>query len=544
MSPRQQQIIKTLADNRQITDLDDFFDIDYQTDVLANDPFLLPDMVEAVNRLIEAHQQQQKIVVFGDYDADGVTASSLLTEAFAQFGFAPTNIYLPNRFTNGYGLTIAAIEEIKQKYQPDLIVTVDCGSLNHTEIERANKLGIDVIVTDHHNVAEVQPPAIGVVNPKRPDSKYPVDSLAGVGTAFALVRALQTKLDGLSQGQEKWLLDLVAIGTVADLMELKAENRALVYYGLKVIGKGRRSGLAQLLAANKVDLGQLSVETIGFRIAPRINASGRLESADLAFEVMTDHNPIEQVEQLEFLNKKRRAIQDQIYQQASQQAEKDSNPVLILAGQNWHEGVVGIVASRIMETYHKPTFVLDINGDKVKGSARSFGDFSVFKAIDQARDLIISGGGHDAAGGVSLKIANLDEFRKNINDYYKSLNLTNQIQYLKPKPEIELDDFSELTLDFYQQLVKFEPFGVGNPEPIFKVKNLMITDIRRMGQDKNHIKIKLTDANKKSLEMIKFFVDNFDFKLGEQVEVIFKLKLNIWQGRQKLEGQWLEIIKK
>ncbi len=543
MSPRQQQILKKLAQNRQITDLANFFEISYEKGVLANDPFLLPDMKPVVERLVEAHQKQHKIVIFGDYDADGVTASSLLTEAFAAFGFAPTKVYLPDRFTNGYGMSLAAIEEIKDKHQPDLIVTVDCGSLNHKEIERANQLGIDVIVTDHHNVAENQPPAIGVVNPKRPDSNYPVTSLAGVGTAFALVRALQTRLDGLASGQEKWLLDLVAIGTVADLMELKDENRALVYYGIKVISKARRRGLAQLLAANKVDLNQVSTETIGFRIAPRINASGRLESAELAFKVMTDDDPSQEVEQLEFLNKKRQAIQDDVYRQAAKQAEADKNPVLILAGENWHEGIVGIVASKIMETHQKPTFILDIKDNKVKGSARSFGDFSIFKAIDQTRDLIISGGGHDAAGGVSLKLANLSQFRDKINQYYQSLKLKDQLDYLKPKPEIELDDFTELTLDFYQELAKFEPFGVGNPEPVFVVNNLKIADIRLLGQDKNHIKLKLTDKNGKSLEMIRFFVDDFAFKLGDQVKAIFKLKLNVWQGRKKLEGQWLELIK-
>ncbi len=543
MSPRQQQIIKQLAKNRQIKNLDDFFSIDYQRDVLDNDPFLLPDMELVVERLVEAQQKQQKIVIFGDYDADGVTASSVLTEAFVAFGFAPTITYLPNRFTNGYGMTVAAIEEINQKYQPDLIVTVDCASLNHQEIERANQLEIDVIVTDHHNVAEIQPPAIGVVNPKRPDSQYPVDSLAGVGTAFALVRALQTKLDGLPAGQEKWLLDLVAIGTVADLMELKAENRALVYYGLKVMAHSRRKGLAELLAVNKIDQNQLSTETIGFQIAPRINASGRLESADLAFQVMTENNPTEQVEQLEFLNKKRKAIQDQVYQQASDQAKKDDNPVLILAGEKWHEGIVGIVASRIMETYQKPTFVLDINGEKTKGSARSFGDFSIFQAIDQARDLILTGGGHDAAGGVSFETKNLEKFKQSVNNYYKSLNLKDQLQYLKPKPEIELDNFSELTLDFYQELVRFEPFGVGNPEPIFKVKNVELKDIRKLGQDGNHIKIRLLDVNGQSMEMIKFFVEDFDNQIGEKVNVIFKLKLNSWQGREKLEGQWLELEK-
>ena len=398
------EIIEILLKNRQVVDRDDFLSPNYERVMARHDPFALVDMDKAVERLVLAHQQQQKIVIFGDYDADGVTATALLLDALASFGFERVDYFLPNRFTNGYGMTVKAVEQIIAEKQPVLIITVDCGSLNQVEIERANQLGVDVIVTDHHNVAEVQPPAVAVVNPKRAENTYPNRSLSGVGTAFTLVRALQTRLDGLVSGQEKWLLDLVAIGTIADLMELQGENRALVKFGLMVLTKTRRPGLKHLLDQNKLE--QLTAETVGFVVGPRINASGRLEAADSALEVLTAQTLAEaheRVEKLSYLNTKRRALQDKVYGEAFEQATESDDPVLVLAGDGWHEGVVGIVASRIQEEFQKPVFILSRRPEQIKGSARSFGQFSVFEAIEACRDLLLTGGGHDAAGGLSFK---------------------------------------------------------------------------------------------------------------------------------------------
>ncbi|MDO4870911.1 MAG: single-stranded-DNA-specific exonuclease RecJ [Candidatus Saccharibacteria bacterium] len=543
MITTQAEIIEILLKNRQVTNRGEFFAPDYQQVLTRHDPFGMVDMDKAVSRLVKAKEGQQKIVIFGDYDADGVTSTALLLDALASFGFKNVDFYLPDRFTNGYGLTITAIEDIVTKNKPDLIITVDCGSLNHAEITRANELGVDVIVTDHHNLAEIQPSAVAVINPKRPENNYPNRNLAGVGTAFTLVRALQTVLTGLENGREKWLLDLVAIGTIADLMELTGENRVLVKFGLIVLNKTRRLGLKHLLDKNKLE--SVTSETIGFIIGPRLNAAGRLERADLALEVLTASDLAEadaRVEKLDFLNTKRRALQNKVYTEAREQAMKNNDAVLVLSGDNWHEGVVGIAASHIEEEFQKPVFLLSKKNDVSKGSARSFGDFSVFEAIEYCRPLLKTGGGHKAAGGLSLATENFDIFRQRVNEFYTSLNLTNQLQYFEPKIEIELANFNLLTDDLYQQIQQFEPFGVGNPEPIFRVKNLKIQQVILLGTENQHLKLYLSDANNKSFEMIRFnYNQDWKNRLDDKVDVIFTLSVNYWNGQSKLQGRLLSL---
>ena len=312
-----------------------------------HNPFLLPDMEKAVVRLVAAHKKQEKITIYGDYDIDGLTATTILLDAFESFGFKNVDAYIPNRFVEGYGLTIEAIEKIAAT-GTQLIITVDCGSLSKQEIERANKLGVAVIVTDHHNVLKVQPPAVAVINPKRllqdypeeyenlilkEESKrfgeiYPFLDLAGCGVAFKLVQALQTKLDGLDDGQEKWLLDLVALGTVCDVVTLVDENRVNVFWGLKVLAKTRRPGLRALMAVARVEPEKVNSRSLGFGLGPRMNAAGRLETAQIALDMLmaTDSMvALEKAQQLDELNTARRAEQDIIFKQANVQAEKDTN---------------------------------------------------------------------------------------------------------------------------------------------------------------------------------------------------------------------------
>lgn len=539
----QAELIEILLKNRQVVNCGEFFTPDYQRTMSEHDPFGMIDMDKAVARLVEARKAQQKIIIFGDYDADGVSSTALLLDALKSFGFKNVEYYLPNRFTNGYGLTITAVEEIAAKIKPDVLVTVDCGSLNHAEIARANELGIDVIVTDHHNLADVQPPAVAVINPKRLENTYPNRNLAGVGTAFTLVRALQTELTGLENGQEKWLLDLVAIGTIADLMELTGENRVLVKYGLLVLSKTRRLGLKHLLDKNKIET--ITAESIGFVIGPRINAAGRLERADSALEVLTANNLAEAdtcVEKIDFLNTKRRALQDKVYNEACEQAKQSSDSVLVLYGEGWHEGVVGIAASHIEEEFQKPVFLLSKNGDILKGSARSFGDFSVFDVIEYCRPLLKTGGGHKAAGGVSLDFANLAKFRQRVNEFYDSLKLENQLQYLEPKVELELVNFNLLTKELYQQIQRFEPFGVGNPEPVFMVRKLAIQQVILLGNENQHLKMHVIDANGNRLEMICFnYNREWQNRLDDKVDVAFTLSVNYWNGQSKLQGHILSL---
>ena len=540
------ELIDVLLANRGITSTTRAEFLTPSYDNLA-DPFLLIDMQKAVDRLEKAWQKQESILIYGDYDSDGVTSAALLMTALEKMGFSEITYHLPDRFSEGYGMNCQAIQTLNPK--PDLIITVDCGSLNHAEIALANELGIDVIVTDHHALGKTMPAAVAVINPNRLESQYPNRSLAGVGVAFSLVRALQAKLKSWPLGQEKWLLDLVAIGTIADLVPLIGENRILVKYGLLVLAKTRHLGLKYLLSSAKLSTDNIKTDTVAFGIAPRFNAAGRIETSDLALQILRASNTEaarRAVERIEYLNQKRRALQDKIFAEASEQADKNQESVLILSGRDWHEGVIGIVASKIMETYTRPTFILQDKGDYLKGSARSFGDFSIAQAIAAVADLLETGGGHKAAGGVKLKKSNLGEFRRRIYEFYAEQNLTNQLAALKPKVDVILPDLSLLTVNFYHQMEQLEPFGVGNPEPIFAVNNLRVQKVQKMGQNSQHLKLFLSDDLGKEMALVGFNIAE-KYRLvteNDVVDVIFNLTLNVWQGKSNVEGRILEIIKK
>lgn len=510
-----------------------------------HDPFLLPDMQAAVDRLVLARERQDRITIYGDYDIDGLTATTVLLDAFESFGFKTVDAFIPNRFVEGYGLTVDAVERIAAD-GAQLIVTVDCGSLSEKEIIRANELGVDVIVTDHHNVAPVQPPAVAVINPKRPDHTYPFIDLAGVGVAFKLVQALQTRLDGLPIGQEKWLLDLVALGTVCDVVTLVDENRANVYWGLKVLAQTRRMGLKALMAVSGVEPEKVNARSLGFGLGPRMNASGRLETAQYALDMLRAKEPMlamEKAQQLDALNQARRADQDKIYKAALIQAEQyKDDPVLVVSHADWNHGIIGIVAAKLLEKYKKPTYVLQEMGDQSKGSARSYGDFSAADAIRASDDIITKGGGHKLAAGVTLPTENIAAFRARVNEFYRSQNLFNQAALLLPKADVTVENFSEIDESLLQELEKLEPFGNGNPEPVFKVENMLVTHQRRMGADAQHVKLTLQDTQQSKMEFLAFNAPgSFFVEPGEYVTIWFQPSVNEWQGRRTVEGRLLHV---
>jgi single-stranded-DNA-specific exonuclease len=510
----------------------------------GHDPFLLPDMKQAVDRLVKAHTKQQKITIYGDYDIDGLTATTLLIDALGSFGFTNVKAFIPNRFVEGYGLTVDAIERIAAD-GADLIITVDCGSLSHVEIARANELGVDVIVTDHHNVADTPPPAVATINPKRPGHKYPFTDLAGVGVAFKLVQALQTKLDGLPMGQEKWLLDLVALGTVCDVVTLVDENRTNVYWGLKVLAQTRRPGLKALMAVASVEPRSLNARSLGFALGPRMNAAGRLETAEYALNLLTSTDGMAALHiarQLDELNKTRRIEQAQIVQEAILQAEEFANdPVLVVSSKGWNHGIVGIVAAKLLEKYQKPTYVLEEMGDKAKGSARSYGDFSAVDAIRAADDLITKGGGHKLAAGVTLPTENIPAFRERVNQFFKDQKLRNQAALLLPQADTDAE-ITELTEELVDAIGQLEPFGHGNPRPILKSTGLLVVDLRKMGDSNQHVKLTLKNDTGESIQMLAFSApDHFFVEPGERLDVWYTVDINEWQGRRSVEGRLLHI---
>lgn len=520
-----------------------------QPDYMAvkHDPFLLPDMKKAVARLKQARQQGEKIVIYGDYDIDGLSATALLLDAFGKFGFENVDAFIPNRFVEGYGMTMGAVDKVRDM-GADLIVTVDTGSLCHAEIAYAASLGIDTVVTDHHNVAETPPPSVAAVNPKFPGHTYPFRDLCGAGVAFKLVQALQTELDGLPDGYEKWLLDLVALGTVCDIVTLADENRANVYWGLEVLKKQQRPGLKALMAvAGGIEPEQVNARHLGFGLGPRMNAAGRLETAQHALDMLVARDglaALEASEKLEELNGKRRGIQDTIFEEACVQAEELADDrVLVVSSGGWNHGIIGIVASKLVEKYKKPVFIIGERGDEATGSARSFGDFSAADAVRAADDIIIKGGGHGAAAGVTLATKKIGDFRRRVNEFYDSLQLTNQERYLLPRADVEIDDFSEIDEELVENLAKMEPFGNGNPEPVLKITRASVLSMRRMGADGQHVKLALRDKNGKVLQMLAFNAsEEFFREPGDEVTAWFQPTVNEWQGVRTVEGRLLHII--
>lgn len=512
---------------------------------VKHDPFLLPDMRAAVDRLKRARDKQEKIVIYGDYDIDGLSATALLLDAFASFGFEQVDAFIPNRFVEGYGMTIGAVDKVKAM-GADLIVTVDCGSLCHAEIAYASELGMDTVVTDHHNVAETPPPSIAAVNPKFPGHTYPFRDLCGAGVAFKLVQALQTELEGLPEGYEKWLLDLVALGTVCDIVTLEDENRANVYWGLEVLKKQRRTGLKALMAVSGVEPKTVNARSLGFGLGPRMNAAGRLETAQHALDMLVaadGETALTASERLEMLNQKRRGIQDEIFEQACEQAEQLLDyPVLVVNAPDWNHGVIGIVASKLVERYKRPTFIIGEHGDEATGSARSFGDFSAADAVRAADDVIIRGGGHGAAAGVTLAVENIPAFRERVNEFYRSLGLTAQDRYLLPRVDVEIDDFAEIDEQLVADIAQMEPFGNGNPEPVLKLSHGVVLSTRRMGSDGQHVKLTIRDSGERTLQMLAFNApETFFCEPGHEVVTWFQPTINEWNGQRTVEGRLLHL---
>lgn len=510
-----------------------------------HDPFLLPDMNKAVERLIVAKNNKEKVVIYGDYDIDGLTASTVLLDSFEKFGIN-ASVFIPDRFVEGYGLSKTGLEKIALA-GGQLVVTVDCGSISHLEVEYANSIGLDIIVTDHHSVSDTIPEAVAVINPKRLGHDYPFIDLAGVGVAFKLVQALQTRLDGLPDGQEKWLLDLVALGTVCDVVELKGENRANVFWGLRVMQKTRRIGIKMLASISKIEPAKLDARTLGFVFGPRLNASGRLKTAKYALDLLTATDgrvALGLAEELEALNRERRIEQDRIYKEALEQVvghEKD--PVLVVSDASWSHGIIGIVASKLLETYHKPVFVLqELSDDTAKGSARSFGDFSAVDGIRATEHLLIKGGGHKLAAGVTLKVSDIEQWRKEINKYYSTLKLGDQSKFLLAKEDVGLTEFGSFDDSLLVDVSHLEPYGNGNPEPVFLIKNVTVVRRKTMGGDNVHIKYTFVDKNGRYFSAVAWnSASRYDYESGESVNVWVELMLNEWQGRRSIEGRLLRL---
>jgi len=519
--------------------IEKFLKPDYLSDLA--DPMLLRDMNKAIRRINSAVVKNQKIVIYGDYDIDGITACALLMDFLQSIG-ASVSIYIPDRFEEGYGLNSSALQEIKDKGN-DLVVTVDCGVTSVDESAYAHKIGLDLIITDHHDPPDKIPQqCIALINPKLNSSKYPFSQLAGVGVAFSLVRAYMSKYPkSLDQGQEKWLLDLVALGTVCDVVPLIGENRVLSSYGLKVLRKTKRVGLVELARSSGVEISNIDEADLGFRFGPRLNAAGRLEHAKAALNLLISKDASESVRlsnKLNELNQDRQALTQEIYTQADKQAKKQSqNLILVLSETSWNPGVVGIVASRIAEKYHRPSIVIYDDGEIAKGSARSWGDFSIIDAIRSCDDMLKKYGGHEFAAGVTLLSEDIDLFTHKINQYaIKNADIESML------PVIDIDlSFDKISpeLNYVKDLELLRPYGNSNPQPVFS-SEFELFDLRHIGQHQNHLKFRLK-VSTNIYDGIAFSSAHKwpDLKVGESYRFAYFINENVWQNIAKPQ---LEIV--
>lgn len=523
----------------------------------------MPDIKKAVERIIKAISSGEKIMVYGDYDVDGVTATTVMVDALRLSGASEVITMLPDRFIDGYGMSERCVERAVSEGVSS-VITVDCGSNNSSVIKELSEKGIDTVVTDHHEVmAEVPEDAVAVVNPKRTDvskkaqkaiSDAGLNELAGVGVAFMVARALVSE-GKIPEGQEKWMLDLVLIGTLCDSMKITGVNRELTFFGKKVLEKTRRLGLVELMRVAKMT--KITSEAIGFQIGPRLNAGGRMESAEISLKLLMTDSKTEAVrlaEELNNLNTERRneqmAAMDEISERCSDELLK---PVIVVSGE-WHEGVLGIIAGRLVEKYHKPAFVLskvsvsDVDGDgfsdAYKGSGRSFGEFNLAEAILNCSDFA-TGGGHAAACGVRVAPDKLDGFKKAVNKYYESLKLKNQERFLEVEAEISEENLSDFSEELLDELSSLEPFGDGNKEPIFELKNVEVVEARGVGKDGKHLRMVVMDGNYQKMTLVSFFAPDrwMEISVGEKVNVKVQLMRNEWNGRVFVEGRILDLKK-
>ncbi|MCK5311060.1 MAG: single-stranded-DNA-specific exonuclease RecJ [Desulfobacteraceae bacterium] len=505
------------------------------------DPFLLKDMGKAVERLWTAIKNKEKILIFGDFDADGVTSTSLLVD-FLNYIDADVSWYIPHRINEGYGMHKMHIKMAVEQ-NIDLIVTVDCGSSNHEAIEAAKIEDIDVIITDHHEIAEPMPACIAIINPKRKDCNSRLNHLAGVGVAFYLLMALRKHLrtmDFWGSIEEPNLLDycdLVALGTIGDMVPLKEENRILSIHGLNVIRKGKRIGLKTLADVSRIRIKNMDSDDIGFRLIPRINAAGRLSHARICVDHLTSKQRVLSLKTstiLDNLNKKRQKIEHEIVVDINNKIEKNKKlldkKILILWDKNWHSAVLGIAASRLARKYSKPTILISSLNDPFVGSCRSIASINIHDILSQHSHLLERFGGHSMAAGVTVKKNNIEQFKESMENYMES-NFS--MDDFKKSVTIELAiSLDEITFELAKGISRLRPFGTENPEPLFSCNNVKVASSTIIGT--NHRKMILVDADKlksnndlkKGIEALQFNVQNLESMPNFFKKIAFKIKEN------------------
>ena len=530
-------------------------------------------MDKAVERILKAIEEDEKITIYADYDADAVTACAVLYRGLKQLGVKNLGYYIPDRFDEGYGVNKEAVEKIVES-GAKLIITVDCGTNSVEETTLANKLGMDVIITDHHEITGNLPKCVAVINHHR-DGHHDLSGLTGVGTAYKLVQGLMAVLFAeeykksyewqipeidftptetfiqvkreLYPHWEKWLLDLVAIGTVADVQSLHGENRILVKYGLQVLQKTRWIGLKQIMQNSSLDMNRkFDTFTIGFIIAPRINAASRIQHAEIAFKLLIGDN-LEEVGsyagQLESLNQHRQRLTEQIVSEAKAQAElQRDNKIILVVGEDWPKGVIGLVASRLSQEFYRPTVVLEKSKGHATGSARSIEQFDIVSAFSQNASYLERFGGHAQAAGLTIKASKIPKFHQSLLEFAHE-KISDQDLVKTQKIDIQISP-SELNNELVTAFESLEPFGAGNPSPTIMIEGLTLENSRTVGNTSKHLKIQASKDNV-IINLIGFgFGPRINtFSPGSKFDVVAEPSINKWNGRSEIQLKIIDLKK-
>lgn len=529
--------LATIIAQRGITDFElakEFFRPDLSK---LHDPYLMIDMDKAVQRVLEAVDQEENILIYGDYDVDGTTSVAMMYD-FLKTIYPNVGYYIPDRYTEGYGISTQGID-FAEDNDASLIIALDCGIKAVDKIDYANEKNIDFIICDHHLPGEILPRAVAVLDPKRLDSPYPFKHLSGCGVGFKLIQAIAMEL-GIEDEQLFEYLDLLVVSIAADIVPIIDENRIFAYFGLRKLEESPRLGLASLLGEQPSP--NLTISNIVFQIAPKINASGRLEHASQSVELLISKDE-EKVKvfasEISKINDTRKETDGNVTVEAIELIKKDleeESYSTVVYDPNWHKGVLGIVASRLTESYYRPTLVLtDGNDGEITGSARSIKDFDIYEVIDECSDLLLRYGGHKFAAGLTMKKENLDEFKTRFEALVKE-----KIRPIQRKPSIEIDtelEFPEITDKFLRVLKQLEPFGPENMTPLFLTRNLKGGNIKTMGKEGDHLRLTLMDKNKIQFNAIGFGLGKHfkDFKYSENFDVVYSIEENHWNGKTYLQ---------
>lgn len=535
-------LLSTLLSGRGIRTVEQAAALLAREESLTMSPFLMRDMDKAVDRIQRAIAQGETIAVFGDYDVDGITSTCLLSDYLRSCG-VPCLRFIPRRIEDGYGLSKESIQGLREQ-GATLMVTVDCGITGNDEVDFANAIGMDVIITDHHECKDTLPNAVAVVNPHRSDCHYPFKSLAGVGVALKLVLALGG--DNREDALFARYATLAAIGTVADVMKMEGENRTIVRAGLEQLPHSDFVGIHALLKEAGLQGKVITSVQIGFVLAPRINAAGRMGAADLAADLLEATDPARAellAQELCELNRQRQSVEQTICADAEvclQSMGEEHRSALVLSSEQWHQGVVGIVASRLSEKYACPSFMIHLKDGQGKGSCRSYGGFNLYAALEHCSDLLDGFGGHELAAGFTIQEENIPALRTRMNRYVRSVT-HGQVAVCTLDIDADISVPGELTLNELEQLEQLEPYGAGNPRPVFALLGAMVDNLQSVGQGK-HLKLRLSKGLSR-FDGIFFSatMEDCGINVGDRVDVAFHLQANTFRGNTTLQMQLIDL---